>query len=392
LLDTAKRDHGKDARQPKNIRPLIPFPLGRRIAIALALALLCFMLATIWSLGTAVLATTNDPLSAKVAEWARSHGLGSVVTSLESIQYRLNPPKVGGTTEIPVLKNQGTSSSRVPSLRILQQNPIPSIVTPALSGEGIFKTVVRSHNLPVVQIAYLRPDSVHTSYLSAVAWMSGQHTRLVQHPGSVDPGHLSLWSNGSNVTNAAASGLVAAFNGGFKIKDSRGGFYANRHTMGVLRKGAASLVVYSNGTTAIGVWGRDVRMTSDVVSVRQNLQLLVDNGHLANNLDAAVKSSWGVTVGASTYVWRSGIGITSKGDLLYALGDALSARSLATLLEHAGAVRAMQLDINKTWTSYMWFTPKSTGKLTPHKALNFNRPADRYFSPTSRDFFAVYYR
>jgi hypothetical protein len=376
----------------KRRRPLIPFPLGRRIAIALAFALLCGLLASGWSLGTAVFASTNDPLSAKVAEWARSHGMGGIVTGLETIQYRLNPPKLGGTTKIPHLKSRQNASQMALSPRMLVQDPIPSIVTPALPNEGIFQTVVTSHRLPVVQVAYLRPDRAHTSYLSAVIWMSGQHTRLEQHPGSEDPGHLSYWSNGSSVRNSAASGLVAVFNGGFKIKDSHGGFYANHHTVGVLRNGSASLVVYRDGHTEIGVWGRDVQMTPGVDSVRQNLQLLVDNRYLVKNIDAAVKSTWGVTVGASTFVWRSGIGITVQGDLVYAVGDALSARNLATLLLHAGAVRAMQLDINKTWTSYMWFTQTHTGKLTPHKAINFSRPAGRYFTRTSRDFFAVYYR
>jgi hypothetical protein len=162
--------------------------------------------------------------------------------------------------------------------------------------------------------------------------------------------------------------------------------------VGVLTNGAASLVVYRNGKTEIGVWGSQLRLTRAVVSVRQNLQLLIDNGQLAQNLDAAVHANWGTTVGASINVWRSGLGITAQGDLLYVAGEALSAHSLATLLLNAGAVRAMQLDINKAWISYMWFKPTSTGKLAPHKVLNFQRPASRYFSPTSRDFFAVYYR
>jgi hypothetical protein len=394
LLDTVKGDRIPKANIPtrKVKHGLIPFPWGRRIVVALAVSLVFLLLAASWSLGAAVFAPTNDPLAAKVAEWARNHSLGGVVTGLETIQYQLNPPKLGGTSSIPSFSNVGKLSDGASTFSIPIQSPIQSIVTPRLPREGTYKAVVTAHHLPLVQIAFLRPDSLHTSYLSAVIWMSGQHSRLEQHPGSVDPGHLSLWSNSSSVSNSATTGLFAVFNGGFKIKDSGGGFYENHHTMGILRSGAASLIVYKNGSSAIGVWGRDARMNSDVISVRQNLKLLVDNGRLSRNVGAAVKSTWGVTVGASTYVWRSGIGITSKGDLVYVIGDALSARTLAMLLQRAGAVRAMQLDINKTWTSYMWFSRTSAGKLIPHKALNFNRPANRYFTPTSRDFFAVYYR
>jgi hypothetical protein len=394
LLDTVKPDQVKDISHGnrKSGRSLIPFPVGRHIAMTLAFALTCLVLAAGWSLGAAVLAPTNDPMAAKVAEWARNHGLGSIVTGLESLQYRLNPPKIGGVPTIPLQKSLGNASTIALGSVAHLQSPVSSVATPALPGEGNFKAVVTLHHLPVVQVAYLRPDSVHTSYLSAVIWMSSEHTRFEQHPGSLDPGHLSLWANGSSVSNSAASGLVAAFNGGFKIKDSGGGFYANGHTIGVLRKGAASLVVYRNGNAAIGVWDRDVQMNSSVASVRQNLQLLVDSGRLAKNLNAAVKSTWGITVGGSTYVWRSGIGVTAKGDFVYVVGDALSAHSLAVLLLHAGAVRAMQLDINRTWTSYMWFTKSRAGKLSAHKVLKFDRPANRYFTSTSRDFFAVYYR
>lgn len=357
------------------------------------LFLIVGFVATSWSVGRAVTSPVNDPVSAKLAEWGRDHGLGSIVTGLEALQYRLNPPKIGGTPSVIGSGSHTLTTSTSTKVGIKLQNPIPSIVLPALKNEGKFKSVLAIHGTSVVQIAYVRPDSLHTSYLSAIVWISGKHSRVVQHPGQSDPGHLSLWSKPTSVSNSASAGLLAAFNGGFKIKDARGGYYENGHTAGVMRMGAASLVTYRDGSTDIGAWGSEVKMGTHVVSVRQNLKLLVDNGQLATNLDAAVKANWGITVGATTDVWRSGIGITANGDLIYVVGDALSARSLATILQHAGAVRAMQLDINKTWISFMWFNhPKGASTLTPHKVLNFQRPANRYFSPTSRDFFAVYFR
>ena len=88
-------------------------------------------------------------------------------------------------------------------------------------------------------------------------------------------------------------------------------------------------------------------------------------------------------------MWRSGIGVTATGDLVYAGGDALSVGSLADILHRAGAVTAMQLDINKAWVSFMSYS-HSGSNVTPHKLGSFQRPADRYLSPTSRDFVAVY--
>ena len=394
MFDTSNHATAEEAEQvaePNVEKPPIK-KAKKRFLRTLALVLLGGIIVTGWSVGRAISAPTNDPLSAKVAEWARDHGLGSVVTGLEAVQYRLNPPKIGGAPKIQLLKDQATSATKATTAGIALRESIPSIVSPKLAGEGSFKAVAISHGLPVVQVAYLRPDSLHTSYLSAVVWMSGEHTHLEQHPGALDPGQLDLWSTKNSLSNSAASGLVAAFNGGFKIKDSRGGFYQDGHTEGVLRDGAASLVVYKQGNSEIGKWGRDVQMNPDVLSVRQNLELLIDKGRLTRDVDAAVMTTWGKTLGGKNFVWRSGIGITAKGDFVYVVGDALSAHSLAALLLRAGAVRAMQLDINKAWISYMWFTPTDLGKLAPHKAVNFERPASRYFTPTSRDFFAVYYR
>jgi len=123
------------------------------------------------------------------------------------------------------------------------------------------------------------------------------------------------------------------------------------------------------------------------------MSFLVDNGQLAANIDSKNLATWGFTVKNANFVWRSGIGVTATGDFVYVAGDALSVRTLASLLQTAGAVRAMELDINAQWISYMWYEVGKT-PTTPiaKKLLSFDRPAKRYFSVSSRDFFAVYAR
>ena len=88
-------------------------------------------------------------------------------------------------------------------------------------------------------------------------------------------------------------------------------------------------------------------------------------------------------------MWRSGIGVTAAGDVVYVMGDALSVQSLADLLHRAGAVNAMQLDINRNWISFMSYK-NVNGTMVPKKMGTFQRPASRYFAPSSRDFVAVY--
>jgi Phosphodiester glycosidase len=348
-----------------------------------------------WSLGQALTAPGTDSISARVAEWGRDHGLGALVTAAEDLQYRLHPPKVGGTPDTSVLAGLGHPAA-VPGATgasVGVHAPLAPLASPAIPGEGVFRTVASVNGQPAVQVAYLRPDATHTSYLAGVAWMSGKLLRLVQHPGFEDPAQLSLWSQPDTVPVSGRSGLLATFNSGFKIKDALGGFYADGHTVGTLTPGAASVVVYRDGHTDVGAWGGSLRLGPDVVSVRQSLKLLVNNGQLAPNLGSNVQSNWGATINGAYFVWRSGIGVTASGDLVYVAGDALSVGTLAALLKRAGAVRAMQLDINVAWISYMWYTPGSPSSApVPHKLVAFQRPANRYFTPTSRDFFAVYAR
>ena len=355
----------------------------RRVASLMSLVLVIVLGSVGWSLGDSLRAPGNDPISARLAEWGRDHGMGFLVTQLEAWQYSLNPPKAGGAPDTALLAAKGQNT------RIGLQAPVLTPVTPALAGEGHFKVLQTVKHNAVLQIAYVRPDKVHTSYLSAVVWMSGKHTKLVLHPGTTDPGHLSRWVQPPVLSTAASSGVLAAFNSGFKLKDSHGGYWDHGRGSHPLVAGAASLVIYKDGHSNIGTWGTDVTMTPDVVSVRQNLKLLVDNGRISPSIDTAVRSNWGATLGGTFFVWRSGIGITAKGDLLYVTGDTLSAKSLARILVNAGAVRAMQLDINKLWPSYYWYTPNAKGQLVSHKVLEFARPADRYFTQNSRDFFAV---
>jgi len=54
-------------------------------------------------------------------------------------------------------------------------------------------------------------------------------------------------------------------------------------------------------------------------------------------------------------VWRSGIGVDRHGNLIYVAGEDQTVKSLATTLLHAGAVRAMELDINSYWVSFITY-------------------------------------
>ncbi|HET7901059.1 MAG TPA: phosphodiester glycosidase family protein [Candidatus Nanopelagicales bacterium] len=363
---------------------------ARRLRRTVLVAVLALLLVSAWSLADA-LRQPGDDIPTKTAEWARDHGLGALVTLAEDIQYRLSPPRTGGAPDSSVLA-AGAREAPIPRQQqggdhVPLQPRIVGPVAPQLAGEGVYVPVERTTAGPLVQVTYVRPDAVHTSYLAGVAWMS-RRLRFVLHPGFQDPGTTGM-SQPATIPSSAYRGLAVSFNGGFKLKDAAGGYYDHGTTASPLVAGAASFVVYKDGRATVGVWGSDVRMGPSVAYVRQNLKPLVVGGAVVANLDSNVQSSWGATVGGSFAVWRSGIGVTAAGDLVYVSGDALSVAALADLLHRAGAVTAMQLDINKAWVSFMWYSHGSAG-LTPHKLGDFQRPADRYLGPVSRDFVTAY--
>ena len=345
-----------------------------------------FIVVVLWSVSTALLAPGTDPLSARLAEWGRNHYLGFVVTALENAQYSVSKPKVGGSLDAGAKQLLAQEATHYAEM-------IPTLVTPALPGEGNLKTVFKVNGKPAIQVGYLRPDADHTSYLAGVAIMQSSLLKFVQHPGFSEPGKLKEIGSTDVLKGEELQGLAATFNSAFKIKDSLGGYYQNGVTVKPLVDHKATLVLHSDGSLDIGTWGDEVSMDSTVVTARQNLSLLSDNGVVTPDLNKSVLVKWGFTVQNAHFVWRSGIGVDANGNVIYVAGNSLSVQSLADLLKTAGAVRAMELDINPAWISYMWYPVTKAGvQEYPHKLVAFDRPATRYLSPSSRDFFAVYAR
>lgn len=200
----------------------------------------------------------------------------------ENLWYSHHQPPVGGTPlkgAIPPPPSLAPTSSS-PSAQLPSHLPVPPAIrplaSPAIPGEGVWHPVGRKvDGLPAVYEAYLRPDPVHTSLVVGVAWMDTKLLKATLYSGSTIPGG-GPYPNTAPIEPDAAKSLVAAFNAGFLMSNANGGYYTDGQVIVPLQTGAASLVIYRNGTATIADWGRDATLTSNVVAVRQNLDLLVD--------------------------------------------------------------------------------------------------------------------
>jgi hypothetical protein len=390
-VDSPRRRRGGAARKARKgrIRRLLRRPTVR-VILAL-IAVLCCWLA--FSIGQALTAPGGGSLSTKLAEWARDHYLGPVVTFGEWLTY--SPPKVGGKPSFSLAGPSGapTKYKHVRGFQPIIPHRLNSPAGTPLTGEGQWRVLETVKGEPAIFGTFLRPSSVYTSYVAGIVSMDQRLVSFQLRPGAEDPGpgnwHAKPW-----IPPGTRTGLLATFNGGFKLDSSGGGFYLNGSTKGTLTNGAASVVYYRNGTIKIGVWGRDVRMTPDVAGVRQNLRLIVDHGQVPASVNQDVLGSWGATLGGGYYVWRSGLGLTRDGRIIFVYGPALNVQELADLLHQAGAVEALQLDINPAWMNYDYY--KAKGHPSDPTPVNWlpDQPSTpyRYYSVYSRDFTAVYAR
>jgi hypothetical protein len=320
----------------------------------------------------------DDSPAAKLAEWARDHGLGWAVTGLEQVGYQADQPSVGGVPDGGIPQAQGAEALR-PSTPALA----PLAGGAPLPGEGSWQVVRTVRGRPAVQVAFLRPDDQHTSYVAGVLRMDPSLVRGELHPGAVDPG--GRWTASARL-DPGARGVAAVFNGGFKLSDPSGpGYYSDGRTVRPLVTGAASLVLHTDGRADVGAWGTQVRMAPDVASVRQNLVPLVDDGEVSSQCATGGSSTWGSTIGQRAFVDRSGFGVTADGSEVYVAGPALSVCTLGRLLQDAGVVRGMELDINPSWVSGAYFPDSGAGaRLYPAERV----PPSHYLQASSRDWYA----
>jgi hypothetical protein len=285
-----------------------------------------------------------------------------------------------------------------PGVTLPGPDPLVPFMRPAGAGQGKWIPAGRLvGGLPAVYETTLVPPG--GTRPAGIAWMDTGLLSARLYSGSVSPGG-GPYRYTAPIAPTQARTLVAAFNGGFKMHDAHGGYYTEGRMIYPLRTAAASLVVYANGSADIGAWGSDVTMTPQVVSVRQNLTLVVADGHPTPLAATEDWDAWGSTCGATScahrvpgieHQWRSGLGITADGALVYATGPALDPLQLAQLLVRAGAVRGMQLDINPYWPVFATYDPPVGALAAPsngRKLLSSTQqgPATFFEASWARDF------
>jgi hypothetical protein len=340
---------------------------------------------------------SDSALGVRTVEWLRDNGARGIVNQIENWYYSFEAPSKGGPALKALPKQAGAVSALAHHLlprahRSLLPAYLPPnikpLISPALPGEGVWHaTLSGGGSNPPVLITSYRPSPAYPQEVVGVAWINQARTSTYLYPGIQEPA-VTLPSRGpEEVPTRLRNRLVASFNSGFKLADSGGGFAIGGHTYAPMKRGMATILRYTNGTMNVIGWTGGPDVPSNVLYAQQNLPLIVSGGKPNPNLSDGPQ--WGATLGNAIQVWRSAVGIDSHGNLLYAAANYQTVGSLAKIMIHAGAVRAMEMDINSYWPSFI--TYKHPGGVDPANLLpGMTRSPDRYLTPDDRDFFATY--
>ncbi len=313
----------------------------------------------------------------------------NVSDAINQVKYRfIKPANLFIAGNAPPLSATSTSVES----STLDLSPLPVAGSNAAAGAGIWQ------NLPlslfpgdiVLADTFVNPDPSRPYAFVTLVQMDMSRLRLWSVAGTQEPGgKVGKPGPGVIPQNIQKQGiLVAAFDGGFQYRDGQYGMAVGSTTYLPLKDGLATLVGYHDGSLAI-VKYEGQNLGSNISFIRQNCPMLIENGVIETQNDAN-RALWGRTITSSIYTWRSGIGITAKGNLIFAIGNSLVPSTLAEALASAGAVNAMQLDINPYWVRFNIFNNYQHGAYSHSTVMKgvFDGSSN-YLNGYQKDFFYV---
>jgi hypothetical protein len=369
----------------------------RRRWIVVSGAVVLLLSPVVYSYASTMLQPSSQPLGVRSVEWLRNNHGNWLVDEAEHVYYGWKAPKKGGP-QLKALPVVGLAPAAEPTSRLVAHRQVrvsawPPRIKPVfahpLPGEGIWKPtgpLVRGR--PPVLVTTFRAELAYPRIVAYVAWFDHTRTALAFYPGRYEPPNAPV-RGPMSVPSDQRWRLLATFNGGFTYSDGHNGSSIDGRTYEPLKDGLATLIGYRDGRVAITTWSGGAGATPTVAFARQSLPPIIRDGRLNPALDDS--SRWGFTLGNAVRVWRTGVGVDRRGNLIYAAANDQTVITLARILQRAGAVQAMQFDINPEWPTLITYTHHET--LGPTRVVpNVMQPATRYLLPDDRDFFAVYRR
>ena len=369
-MSTAAHAHPSTAYARRRSLPQRLSPLRRLRRVITFMLVLCSIPIGFSYVG-AVTGPSNSSFTIRSFEWLRDHGAarsppGSRASTLD--ERALDRWRRSATLPLTSAK------PKPPSTRPTSPRSSPPACRAKACG---LQRDVRRGNSPV-QVTQFRSDPLYPQMVAGVAWINTSRTWVSLYPGRLEPS-VSLPRGPMMVPDAAGGGLPT-FNSGFEL--------LTRAAARPRRPDVCAAQGWTGHGDRLQGWPRGHRVlgsrtngAGDVSYARQNLPLIVIGGRPNPNLSDGPEwgPHWATLSGLAL-----GLGVDAHGNLIYAGADDETVGSLAQILIHAGAVRAMQLDINSYWVTFISYASPFAGR--PTSLLpTMTRSPQRYFSPDDRD-------
>jgi hypothetical protein len=280
--------------------------------------------------------------------------------------------------------------------------PVPTIYKNPEPGEGewIAHQPEWMHRLPGAPSpfyrTFVRPDPLRPYSKIILVAMDTRQLDFDMEAGVDDPKPTvgSFHGTGRIPRDPSIAGrTVAAFNGGFKTEHGHYGMMLKKRVLLPPVPTAATAAVTEDGRFVLGAWQPSREIPVDVVSYRQNMDPLIDDGVF----NPRGRGAWGAVlpnqknlVGQQTE--RSGICLTKAHHVLYVWGDDVGPDALGKAMQLADCDFGIHLDMNPYHTGFVFMSFHDTkfqnGKsetLTPLMAIG----PRRYIDYNPKDFFFV---
>jgi hypothetical protein len=240
----------------------------------------------------------------------------------------------------------------------------------------------------------IRPDPERPYAQVLIVAMDMRQLELDMEAGVEDPKPLTGAHGSGRIPRdpKILNRVVGAFNGAFKTTHGEYGMMVHRHVLLPAKPNAATVVVTDDRRVGLGNWGLTADNPADVVSFRQNLEPLVQDGKLS----PSGRTQWGWQLtGTSMLTERSGICVTESGNLYYVWGDEVSASTLGKAMLLARCTYGMHLDMNPHHTGFVFASVRNytahdydARLLTPLMQIW----PERYLEYAPKDFFYLMLR
>lgn len=249
--------------------------------------------------------------------------------------------------------------------------PIPPQLSPALEGEGQWRTLGDDPFLPHTDNApsafaftFIRVDPKRKWSQAFVTLWDPRQVELHTMSGTREPKSATGETGPGLVprTPRTLRRFVAALNGGFQATHGEFGMMADGVVYLPPKPFAATVARLDDGVTGFGTWPRDESIPENIVSFRQNLTPLVLDGK-----QNPYKRTWwgGVPPGweDETRTVRTAICMTEDNFVAYLYGSRLEADHLAKVMLLARCSYGIHLDMNPGHTGLEFYHVAPKGNL-----------------------------